>query len=188
MNPGRLRSVQIMAPERSPVLAAWDLGWKAGKLKGAIAYYMAVDADMERLKVRWDVDEQPPGFFSVHGGVAYVLDTPSVIREPQSPDMFPADLGGSRFRWHEGDFVPNEPWIMMALILPEGYTVTDPSPPPISAKVFKGRLAVYWKPITDNYGSADVEWNLVKADGELCRKPNGSTGYPLGRRLPHRSR
>jgi hypothetical protein len=156
-----------MAPERSPVLAAWDLRFSNGLLRGAIAYYNAVGAPEERLRVRWDVDEQPPGFFPVHGGVVYILETPSVGREPESRDMAPVDLGGNRFRWHEGDFMQSAPWIMMVLILPEGYTVTYPSPPPVSAKVFRGRLALYWKPLPDQHGSADVEWSLAKAESDL---------------------
>jgi hypothetical protein len=150
-----------------------------GALKGAIEYYNAVDTEAGRLRVRWDVEDPPPGSFPVHGGVVFVLDNPNLHHEPGSPDMAAIDLGGGRWRWHEGDFVPNMPWIMMALILPEGYTIAQPSPAPTGAKPFGKRLALYWKPISDARGNADVEWNLVKFVGNLraeAQRLNGLSG------------
>jgi hypothetical protein len=156
-----------MAPDRLPYLAALDLRFDAaGTLKGRIEYYEAATLD-KRLRIRFDVEEQPAEFFPVHEGLVYVHDTPGITKWPRSDDMVPVDLGGGRFRWHEGG-PPNTPWIMMVLALPEGYTLTNASPAPISVKVFKNRrLALYWKPITDDKGDADVEWTLAKFAGDL---------------------
>src|SRR5262249_48994143 len=105
-----------MARERTPVLAVWDMRRVNGELKGPIEYYYADDTAGERLRVRWDVETRPPEFFPAHDGVLYVLDSPNVRREPGSPDMTPIEVPGGRLRWHEGDFVPGTPWVMMALI------------------------------------------------------------------------
>jgi pimeloyl-ACP methyl ester carboxylesterase len=160
-----------MAPERSPVLAVWDVrSYEDGSLKGTIVYYNTVGVGQPQadpLRIRWDVDEQPPGFFPVHGGVVYILETPHIQREPESRDMAADRLGENRFRWHEGDFIRRVPWIMMVLILPDGYTVTESSPPPVSAKVFRRRIALYWKPLPDDHGNADVVWNLTKVESDL---------------------
>jgi hypothetical protein len=55
----------------------------------------------------------------------------------------PVLLDDSRYLWREGGVLPGTPSIMMILILPQGYTLTDPKPMPIGAKTFDGRLALY---------------------------------------------
>jgi hypothetical protein len=176
-----------MALERLPVLAAWHLGFDAaGKLKGAITYCNA--KKLKRLRVRFDVEEQPPGFFPVHGGVVYVEESADVDVESPSRDMAAIDQGGGRFRWHEGGLDPNVPCIMMALILPEGYTVRKPSPAPISAKDFKGRLA----PI----GNQQLILRAMPTQNGTWRRPRailhlksyGLTNNPPTRQFPHRGR
>ena len=161
-----------MEPERTEVLAVWKLDFRDEELKGEIAYFNANSKPGEKIRVRFDVDRQPPGFFPVHGGVVYVWDSEGVTREPESPDMAPVKLENCRLRWHEGGFLPGSV-PMMVLVLPEHYTIANLSTPPVAAKDFGGRIALYWRPIADEKGSADVEWELRKsesAEGSLQKE------------------
>ncbi|HKC64108.1 MAG TPA: hypothetical protein VKB86_10740, partial [Pyrinomonadaceae bacterium] len=73
----------------------------------------------ERLRVRWNARSQPPGFFPVGDGVAYVKETDRITIGAPDEDARPSSLGGSRYRWIQG-LLPKERWMMLILVLPKG--------------------------------------------------------------------
>jgi pimeloyl-ACP methyl ester carboxylesterase len=95
--------------------------------------------------------------------------------------MEPVALGGGRFLWHEGGLPEDRPWVLMVLALPEGHTITNASPAPISVKVFKDRrLAVQWSPVNDAKGNANVEWTLAEFEGDLEAEKDRLNGLYAG--------
>ena len=155
-----------MAPEVPPLLAVWDLEYQDGELRGALEY-VEILAGQQRLRVIWSVEEQPEGYFPVGGGVAYVYRTESVVLMPVSRAAIPEALGNSRYRLVQG-LPPGEPWLMMIVILPLGYTLMDPQPLPARAKPFKNRLALYWILEGDKFGRTQVEWVLQEFRGDAA--------------------
>lgn len=175
-----------MAPEYPKKLAVLDLKWEDQKLRGILEY--TESAQEELLRVRWAVENQPEGYFAIGSGVAFIYNTPGVVVMPPSLDAIPEAMGNSRYRWQEG--MPEEQqWLMFILILPEGYTVTNPFPKPVSAKEFNGRLALYWVLDGGNQRRARIAWTLKKLDQELSlevEKINSnysSESVPLGANL-----
>jgi hypothetical protein len=182
-----------MAPEREETLAVMDLSFDNGKVQSQIEFWKAPSG--KRLWVNWPSQSQPKGYAPIHGGVAYYFvgedEAPTFIE----PHPYPLDcLDDSRFVWKEGGFVEGKASMMMILILPKDYTLTDPQPTPIGAKTFDGRLALYWIPIANSKGRADVEWTLKPFNGDLLSEvqrinknhANVPTSSPVGmpRKLP----
>jgi hypothetical protein len=157
-----------MAPDRYPVLAIWDLSLSTGSPVGPLSYYEATGVN-ERLTIRWAATRKPAGFLIVNKGVAYVRDDGNINPTPASV-MSPESLGSGRYRWHEGGFRPGAAEIMMVLVLPEGHTVDSPSTPPVGAKIFKERLALYWIPTAGHDGQVVVDWTMQTFDGEPSRE------------------
>src|SRR5437762_3899255 len=144
-----------MAPELPPRLVCIDLKFEDGRLHGAVEYIEVLGN--ERLRVRWDVKSQPAGFFPVCGGVAYVEETDQVRKAAPDNDVQPSALGDSRYRWIQG-LLPKDRWMMLVLVLPEKFTLTDPHPLPADTRDFGGRLALYWRLKADEFGSTEAEW------------------------------
>ncbi len=171
-----------MAPEYPPKLIVWDLHLKADRLEGSLSYVELADS-AERLRVRWGVTDEPPGFFPVGDGVAFVHQTASVVLMPISREARPEFLGGARYRIQEG-LPPHDPWLMEIVILPEGYTLDHPNPAPASVKAFQQRLALYWVLEGDRQGRTQVEWTLkpleVSLDDEVERlhRTGSPTSFP----------
>lgn len=154
-----------MAPEYPPKLVVLDLRFKKGKLIGTLEY-IEVAIIAERLRVRWAVESKPTGFIKVGRGVAYVYKTDKVITIPISKDAEPESLGNSRYRLQEG-LRPGDPWLMIILILPKGYTLVDPEPVPVNSKDFKGRLALYWVLKGDEFGRTKADWGIRQFESNL---------------------
>lgn len=117
-----------------------------------------------RLRVRWSDLEPPAGYRSVAGGALYVEDGPGLT-------IFERDVkldsqGGRRFAWTQGT-PEGIPWLMIALILPPGFTLGPKTRPPESAKEHNGRLAVYWCLRGDDLGRVTVDWSLAPLDRSL---------------------
>jgi hypothetical protein len=156
-----------MAPEHPPKLVIFDSRFKEGKLKGDL-YYVEVPIGV-RLRVRWDCERAPENFQPVGDGVAYVFKTDQLVVLPVSRDSIPDDLGGLRYRWSEGlNF--GIPWMMFVLILPSGHTLAGAEPRSARAKVFKGRLALYWILRADDLGRTQVECSLQTIKGDVSSK------------------
>ncbi len=155
-----------MAPEVPPLLAVWDLYIQSGELKGSLEY-VEILGETQRLRVLWSVDDQPEGFFPVGGGVAYVYGTESVVLMPISKAATPEPVGHSRYRLVQG-LSPEEPWLMLIMILPQGFTLVDPKPGPVRAKPFKGRLALYWILEGDKFGRTHTEWGIKELANDLA--------------------
>ncbi|MEI7730998.1 MAG: toll/interleukin-1 receptor domain-containing protein [Verrucomicrobiota bacterium] len=156
-----------MAPEHPPELVIFDSRFADGKLKGDL-YYIEVPIG-ERLRVAWEPEQQPENFQPVGGGVAYVFQAEHVSRLHVAHDAVPDDLGKLRYRWSEG-LNHGIPWIMFVLILPTSYTIRDPSLVPARAKLFHGRLALYWILKGDNCGRTTVACTLRKFAGDPYAK------------------
>jgi hypothetical protein len=162
-----------MAPERTESVAVFDLSLNnSNKLQGLKKYYDA----KERFHVNWDAKSQPEGYKPIYKGVAYyclyenkeptdkTASTRSASEEPISGD-------DSDYLWSEGGFTPGEPSLMMILILPRGYTIAISKEmrqkKPLGAKSFDERLALYWMPIADSDGRADIVWTLKPFEGDI---------------------
>src|SRR5215213_343480 len=153
-----------MAPELPPRLVTVDLRFDDESLEADVEYIEV--QGHERLRVRWDVRSQPPGFFPVCGGVAYVKETDQITIGTPDKDVQPSPLGGSRYRWIQG-LLPRERWMMLILVLPKGYTLAHPEPSPTDTKNFQGRLALYWKLKADEVGSVEAAWTLRRFEGNI---------------------
>jgi hypothetical protein len=153
-----------MAPEYPQVLVIFDARIEDDRLKGTIQYVeMPVG---KRLRVRWESEDQPEGFHSLVGGVAYVLVEGGVTFVPESRAAVPQDLGDSRYRWTEG-LPPDVPWQMFVLILPAGHTFEEPRPRPARAKAFGERIAAYWILKPDALGRTAVECRVKELREDL---------------------
>lgn len=159
-----------MAPEYPHRLVVFKARFEDGELKGSIKY---VETDTgEPLRVRWAVESKPEGFDEVrfdddHRGVVFVYTEDSgVLLPPGSRDAVAVPFGNSRYRWTES-MSGGPPWLMFVLILPEGYTLTDPWPKPVGTKDFSGRLALYWVLEADESRRVNVEWRVKELEGTL---------------------
>jgi hypothetical protein len=152
-----------MSPERPPLLVVLDLRIKDGVLEGPIEYYQAT---LGHLRVRWAVRRKPKGFRTIREGAAYLFEGENIFVPPGSRDARPDSLGQDRYRWQEGG-LGDVPQAMLILILPEGRTLELPTPTPTSAKVFKGRLALYWILTPDSLGNLKVSWTMRETRADL---------------------
>lgn len=153
-----------MAPEVPPLLVVWDLDYQDGELKGTLEY-VEILVKQQRLRVLWSVEDQPEGYFPVGDGVAYVYGAESVVLTPISKAALPEPISDSRYRLVQG-LAPEEPWLMMIVILPFGYSLVDPKPLPARAKSFKRRLALYWILEGDKFGRTQIEWGIKEFNGD----------------------
>jgi hypothetical protein len=146
-----------MAPEWPPRLVAVDLRVNpSGNLKATVEIITAPDD--KRLRMLWAVESAPEGYRPVCGGVAYLQETGEEI-PLESYDALPISVGNMRYRWQEG-LRPPIPWQMFTMILPNGQTISEPQPQPVSAKEFKGRIALLWVFEGDERGRTTLEWGL----------------------------
>jgi hypothetical protein len=159
-----------MAPEYPTRLVVFKARFEDGRLKGSIKY---VETDTgEPLRVRWAVESKPEDFDEVrfeddHRGVVFVYTKDSGVLLPSgSGDAVADPLGNSRYRWTES-MHGAPPWLMFVLILPEGYTLTDPWPKPAGSKSFDGRLALYWVLKADRSRRVNVEWRVKELESPL---------------------
>ncbi len=123
----------------------------------------------DKYRVSWYAKDQPPGYFAVGDGVAFVFgDEPTVPeREPMEIDFNSID--DAYFRWHDAVKTDDDSF-MFILILPEGYTLSDPVPMPKEVKVFNGRLAIHWILSGDDEQKTKVEWRLKSTNFTLANE------------------
>jgi hypothetical protein len=141
-----------MAPEGPAALVVLTLRFEGEQLKAVVEL---VERNYDRLYVSWHADTKPEGFFSVGEGTVYVQETTG-MRGPSYPVTLDV-MGPSRYgwRWRQGNGS-----IMVVLVLPDSYILTDMQPWPTRAKAIQDkRLAAYW---TFETGTADFSFSIKK--------------------------
>jgi hypothetical protein len=154
-----------MAPEEPGNLAVIDLRFEDGEL---IGQGERIDPENSFLTVSWYSGGNPQGHLPVGRGVAYVYETQEIKekREDVWKEIInprPTEVG-SRYKWKH---VARGDGLMFILILPSGYTITDPEPSPEEAKNFENRLALYWMLEGIPSKRVEVVWGLKKIEGDL---------------------
>jgi len=154
-----------MAPEFAPVVVTLNSRVEDGQLKGVLEYVESKELP-KKLRIRWSVEGQPDDYSAVGGGVAFVYHRDFGFQViPGSEDARAITLGNDRYLWTEGlQFGVSE--LMFILILPQGYTFTDPSPLPVGTKIFEDRLALYWI-LRGNQQRTKVEWTIKRLQTDL---------------------
>lgn len=127
-----------MAPETPGNLVVLELRYRRRSIAGVVERVETGGVDF--LRVSWNSDRQPPGYFSVGSGAAFVAESDGIRRTPPI-SAIPDKLGGSQFAWRD---VAQGDGLMFVLILPKGYRIVEPDPTPVSVKKFKHRMALYW--------------------------------------------
>ena len=153
-----------MAPEQPDYVTVFDANTVANT-DSLIGKAERLPLWEDKYRVSWYAKNQPPGYFAVGNGVAFVYG-----EEPEMPEREPMEIdfnsiGDAYFRWHDA-VEKAESSFMFILILPEGYTLVDPMPTPKEAKVFNGRLALHWQLKGDNEQNTKVEWRLQRATSD----------------------
>jgi len=150
-----------MAPEREDNLALTDLQLRNGKLEGVTKYWTVPTG--KEYGIDWDSHSKPNNYAPLHKGVAYYyVGSKSKKIQPNINDLQARDLGNSEYIWSEGDLGE----AMMILILPEGYTLNSSDPIPKGAKVFSGRLALYWI-FTGKHKDDVIKWKMNQSLNDL---------------------
>jgi hypothetical protein len=129
-----------MAPEAPGNLVALDVTTDPSGFVCRVERYDPI-ASNEFLRVSWNAIARPTGYEPVAGAQRTSMfrlasTTGSMRRDQTSSDQ---DLA-----WFDKVFGDG---LMLIVILPYGYAVTsfhDADPPPVSAKLHDGRMAVYW--------------------------------------------
>ncbi len=152
-----------MAPDFPPSLAVIDLRFKDETLTASVEYIEV--SRQHRIRFRWNARSSPKSFISIGNGVAFIEDSANLVFPPKSDDVAPDDLGNGRYRWVEG-LRQGVPWATLILILPAGYSLSNPSPQISAAKVFRGRIAVYWTLRGNQDGHTFAEWCLYRVSNE----------------------
>ncbi|MFN8483267.1 MAG: hypothetical protein U0768_09530 [Anaerolineae bacterium] len=123
----------------------------------------SIDAINSWLFVYWNNTPTGEDYIPVSGGVVFVEQPlPQGYRLVPASPFEPTHSGGGRYSYR---YPALGEGLMFVLILPESYTLTNPRPTPRAAKLFKQRLAVYWKP-SEKYGKeTKISWMLTKFHG-----------------------
>jgi hypothetical protein len=106
------------------------------------------------------------GFYEVGGGVAFV-QAPRRFRHSHAEDLTTVpSIGKRRYAWPN---VALGDGLMLVLVLPEGYTIelNGDTSVPQSAKEFRGRLAVYYRPQGSQGASVSVSWEIKPIVGSV---------------------
>ncbi|HJQ25906.1 MAG TPA: toll/interleukin-1 receptor domain-containing protein [Blastocatellia bacterium] len=152
-----------MAPEYPPRLVVLTLEAAGDSIVALIENVEPLGA--ATLRVRWSEVEPPRGYQPVGSGALYVEQSGQVVFDGPRPVQLD-DLGDRRYRWIQGT-PPNIPFVMIAVVLPAGYSLRRPRPVPAAAKIHDGRLAVYWCLPGDQLGRAQVEWDVRPLDRSI---------------------
>lgn len=171
-----------MAPDQVKCICVLDLRYEHGELIGDLEYYIR-PVNMGFSRVRWVARRQPEGFFPIGNGIAYIYDDGQVDPVPGSTNAEISALGDSLFCWHEGGWQPGQPWLMLIMILPEGYTIDAPNHTPINVKAADNRLALYWILSGDKEWNIDLVWTLTRFMGDLRAEVQRLNRSIVGRTL-----
>jgi hypothetical protein len=94
----------------------------------------------------------------------YVADDHGWCYGTRSSFIRPDELGDLTFRWSEE--IDVEP-IMVAILLPQNWTLAAVDPPISAAKTWQGRIAAYWMLNRSSGRNAEVEWRLSEMSTTL---------------------
>jgi hypothetical protein len=156
-----------MAPEAPADLVVLNLYFEGDKPKAkveAIERTHEMRIREEPIRVSWAADKTPDGFFAVGDGAAYVRGDPKPVTLDYSVDL--EVTGRFSYSWR----YPTAGSIMIVLIFPSGYVLTDSNPSPVRAKVIQnGRLAAYWILEGPNRaGGAEVNWTMERSERDVA--------------------
>jgi len=165
-----------MAPEKVFGLIAINLRMENGRLIGDGERVTAAGP----LYVSWYARSPGEAQLPIAGGLVHVHDTPSLYRHPIR-DAEPADLGDS-YRWRDASF-PTGP-LMFALSMPSGYTLVHADPVPMEAKEYRGTLAAFWKPPSQDH--VQVRWSMGKLTTGVLEEVRRINREGLDQLLPTR--
>jgi hypothetical protein len=147
-----------MAPEIAGVLVVADLQFDGEELVANVdeVEMLGGTSAHETLRVRWNTTPQSSDYQALGGGVVYVGHAAGL-------NVFHAhraqvdSLGRSRFAWIH---FARQSGLMFVLVLPKGFTIAGSEPSPRSAKVFKDRIAIYFRPEIHGDAGPRVSWEL----------------------------
>lgn len=154
-----------MAPEAPGNLVVLDLHFRKDLLVATVDEIKPAKGGFPRgqLRVVWDMPPNSGEYYSVGNGVVHVSHPPGFEMSAGS-DATTDSFNELRYAWKhfaQGD------GLMLVLVLPKGHTLATAQPMPRSAKVFRGRIAVYFKPAERDGETAKVKWQLQKIEGDL---------------------
>jgi hypothetical protein len=168
-----------MAPEAPGNLVVVDSRIQNQELTGYVErveyppeQLAAIEATKGWFIALWNETPKGGDYVPLGGGVVYVNEKqlpPGYKFSPKSA-FKPDPLGNDRYAYH---YPALGEGLMFVLILPEGYTLTDSRPMPMSAKIQKKkRLAVYWQPPGKYGASVKITWQIKRFDGDLSSERN----------------
>jgi hypothetical protein len=149
-----------MPPEEADLVVAIDFRLENGKLVGrAQRLQHPANAD---LYVSFYSRVQPKGFTPACGGAIYVQD--SAFNQLELDDVVPRDIGPDQYLWRDATGDCRN--VFLVIVLPAGYTLSDPEPLPQEVKVANGRLAACWRPASDGR-HYEVSWAIHAIDTKV---------------------
>jgi predicted nucleotide-binding protein len=165
-----------MAPEAPGNLLVADTRFDGDKLTGfaETVDYTAqqektVEASGRWLDVYWNGIPAGEGFLSLGRGVVCVAKPPDGYTiSPPTKITFDV-VGDDKFALRD---TARGEGFMFVLLLPKGSTLTWSEPWARSAKVFRGRLALYWKPDGRYNQEVVLQWKLGPVGGNIADERN----------------
>ena len=156
-----------MSPEEPGNLVVLDLRFRQEILNASIE---RVSPPLQGLisgflRVRFSERTRELGFYPVGQDVARVSQPEGYVHSPREDGGRVQTLPGTN-RYVFTNVASGE-GLMLILILPRHFTLSDPDPLPRNAKVFRGRIAVYFKPEGRFGQSVAVTWALRTFDGSI---------------------
>ena len=186
-----------MTPEAPGNLIVLDLTFREDTLVSIVEQIVPPQKGpaMEWLRVRFH-EPPEPGFYAVGDGVAFVSAPKRFKHSRPAEEVDIPTIGNLRYCWTN---VAQGDGLMLVLVLPKGYSLdlSACDPLPRSAKEFRGRIAVYFRPVGGYGQSTTVAWGIKKLSGEPkteaerirneivhAGKPAGNAGVLVDKEAP----
>lgn len=174
-----------MAPESPGNLVVLDLRYdEKGTLFKTVEQVTPPQEEPAHGWLRVRFDEAPDAdFYPVGQGVVDVSQPEGYKHCPPGPQSKVLTIGGGPHRYVFDNVALGE-GLQLVLVLPKGYTLSEFNPVPTSAKDFRERLAVYFRP-KEKYGqTATVTWQLRRFRGSIDAEAKRLRGDFLSARQP----
>lgn len=153
-----------MAPEAPGNILVVETQFEGDKLTGladsvdyAAQSMPIVEASGGWLDVYWNQVPTGDAFIPLGRGVVYVRAPHGYEIKTRTKTAFDS-LGNNEFAYRHP---ARGEGFMFVLLLPEGFTLAVSNPTARSAKVFHGRLALYWKPDVKYDREVAIQWQLA---------------------------
>jgi len=127
----------------------------------------AVESSGGWLDVYWNGTPTSDAFIPLGRGVVYVRVPPHGYEINTQTKVTFDSLGNYKFAYRHP---ARGEGFMFVLLLPEGFTLARGEPSARSAKVFHGRLAVYWKPDAKYDRDVKIQWQLARLQGIIVQE------------------